>query len=86
MTTWISWGVTLGIGLLAFLIRIVNVGNPRTIIFDETYYAKDAWSLLQFGYEAEWSGANVNEQIAQGNLSGLTTNGSFIVHPRWASG
>ena len=25
-----------------------------TVIFDETYYAKDAWSLLQFGYEGNW--------------------------------
>jgi dolichyl-phosphate-mannose-protein mannosyltransferase len=78
---WISWGVTLAIGLLAFVIRLVNVGYPRTIIFDETYYAKDAWSLLQFGYEAEWSGTGVNEQIVNGDLSGLTATGSFIVHP-----
>ena len=24
---------------------------PRAIVFDETYYAKDAWSILQHGVE-----------------------------------
>ncbi len=77
----ISWGVTVGIALLAFLIRVVDLGRPNAVMFDETYYAKDAWSLLKFGYEAEWKGDLANQHIIAGNLSDLTSTGSFIVHP-----
>ncbi|MEU4836585.1 phospholipid carrier-dependent glycosyltransferase, partial [Streptosporangium sp. NPDC023615] len=33
------------------VLRFVNLGHPRTIMFDETYYAKDAWALMTFGAE-----------------------------------
>ena len=46
--------MTLVITLLAFLIRLHNLGYPNKLVFDETYYAKDAWSLLKFGYERNW--------------------------------
>lgn len=78
---WASWAITLAIGLLAFAIRVVNVGQPNSVVFDETYYAKDAWSLLQFGYEGTWSGELANQHVAAGNLADLSSAGSFIVHP-----
>lgn len=78
---WGSWGITLAIGLLAFMIRLVNLGQPSSIVFDETYYAKDAWSLLQFGYEGTWSGELANQHVAAGNVADLTSAGAFIVHP-----
>lgn len=75
-----SWLVTLGITALAFFLRIWNVGYPKYLVFDETYYAKDAWSILKFGYEREWPD-NVNDAIA-GGVSDLYSNDpSFIVHP-----
>lgn len=39
------------IAVLAGAIRFWHLGQPRDLVFDETYYAKDAWSLLQLGYE-----------------------------------
>ena len=39
---------------IAFVIRVVNLGYPNKLVFDETYYAKDAYSLLRFGYERNW--------------------------------
>ena len=79
----LSWAVTLAIGLLAFAVRLVGVDQPDRIMFDETYYAKDAWSLLQHGYEGEWVGGGdvVNPQVAAGDVSALTAKGSFIAHP-----
>ena len=67
----LSWAVTLVIGLLAFAVRLVGVDQPDRIMFDETYYAKDAWSLLQHGYEGEWVGGGdvVNPQVAAGDVS-----------------
>ncbi len=79
----VSWGVTLAIGLLAFVIRLIGVERPNEVIFDETYYAKDAWSLLQFGYEGQWEGDGkvINPAIVAGNLDALSESGAFIVHP-----
>ncbi len=41
--------------LVAGLMRFWNLGSPRAVIFDETYYAKDAWALIHNGYEANWA-------------------------------
>ena len=38
----LGWVVTLVITGIAFVIRWVNIGYPTRIMFDETYYAKDA--------------------------------------------
>ncbi|MFV0407475.1 MAG: dolichyl-phosphate-mannose--protein mannosyltransferase [Propioniciclava sp.] len=75
-----SWAITIGIALLAFLIRVVGLGYPAYPIFDESYYAKDAWSLLQYGYEGTWA-EGANDQIVAGDMSGLSATPSFVVHP-----
>lgn len=46
----ISWVVSIAVTALAFLLRIWHLGIPHVFAFDETYYAKDAWSLLHYGY------------------------------------
>ena len=33
------------------MLRLVDLGRPNAIAFDETYYVKDGLSLLLFGYE-----------------------------------
>lgn len=75
-----SWVITLAITALAFAIRVYNVGYPGKLVFDETYYAKDAWALLRSGYERDWA-ADANAQILTGNLDMMSPGGSFIVHP-----
>ncbi|MEZ5084902.1 MAG: phospholipid carrier-dependent glycosyltransferase [Tessaracoccus sp.] len=75
-----GWIVTLSITLIAFLLRLYQVGYPNELVFDETYYAKDAWGILQSGYEREWA-EGANEQIVQGDLSGFQETADFIVHP-----
>lgn len=77
----LSWALTLGIAALAFVVRVVNVAQPQNkLIFDESYYAKDAWSLLKYGYEGTWP-KEANAQILAGDLSGLQPAASFVVHP-----
>ncbi len=46
--------MTISITAMAFLLRFYNVAFPNKILFDETYYAKDAWAILQCGYERHW--------------------------------
>jgi 4-amino-4-deoxy-L-arabinose transferase-like glycosyltransferase len=54
----IGWLVTLAITALAFGLRLSSVGLPHEFSFDETYYAKDAWSLWHNGYAANWCSPN----------------------------
>ena len=87
----VGWITTIVITAIAFVIRIVKLGQPDSIMFDETYYAKDAWSILLQGYEGNWVGNadTVNQQFAQGDYSALTTGGEWAVHPpigKWLIG
>ena len=77
----LSWLLTLGLTALAFCIRLVGIAYPKGILFDETYYAKDAYTLLKLGYEGSWP-ENANDMIAAGNVDVYTSNASFIVHPQ----
>jgi dolichyl-phosphate-mannose--protein O-mannosyl transferase len=78
----IGWAACIGVALLALFLRLWHLGQPHVFEFDETYYAKDAWSLLNFGYERDAT-ARANNLI----LDGTTLHGVFkdtpemIVHP-----
>jgi dolichyl-phosphate-mannose-protein mannosyltransferase len=86
----ISWAATVGITLIAAFLRLWNLGlNKPQFLFDETYYAKDAWSLIHNGYVRNYAD-NANQQIINGHPNGLWTDGaSMIVHPevgKWLIG
>ncbi len=77
----VGWTASIGVALLALFLRLWHLGTPREFEFDETYYAKDAWSLLHFGYVREYVG-NANEKILDGTVTGLWKDSpSMIVHP-----
>ncbi len=72
---------TIVITLGSFGLRIWHLGTPHEFEFDETYYAKDAWSLLHHGYAVNWD-ATANTQILAGHLSGIAqSTPEMIVHP-----
>ncbi|MBC7632458.1 phospholipid carrier-dependent glycosyltransferase [Aeromicrobium sp.] len=78
--TW-GWIGPIAVALLAFAVRVWNVGRPRILMFDETYYAKDSWSLLKHGYVQDFV-EKANGNIEKGDLTGLFTGQpSWIVHP-----
>ena len=60
--------------------RFVNLGYPNKLVFDETYYAKDAYSLLKFGYERNWP-SNANSKIIAGDPDVMQDTAAFVVHP-----
>jgi dolichyl-phosphate-mannose-protein mannosyltransferase len=60
-----SWLATAVVVVIAAVLRFVDLGSPKGKIFDETYYAKDAYGLLERG--VEW---NYKEDTA-----------GFVVHP-----
>ncbi len=76
-----GWLGPLGVTLLAFGIRVWHLGTPHAVLFDETYYAKDAYSLLKYGYVREFTDA-ANRKILAGNLQGIfKPDVTEIVHP-----
>lgn len=76
-----GWIVTIAITLAAFGLRIVGIAFPHKVMFDETYYAKDAWSIMLSGYDREWAD-EANEAVLDGNWqSVILDDPSFIAHP-----
>ncbi|MET7484514.1 phospholipid carrier-dependent glycosyltransferase [Streptomyces sp. NPDC005538] len=78
-----GWGGPLLVAFLAGLPRFWRLGNPRAIVFDETYYAKDAWSLLRFGYEGTWPKSSIADPqvLARPQVIPLSDAGAFVAHP-----
>ncbi|WP_413757034.1 dolichyl-phosphate-mannose--protein mannosyltransferase [Streptomyces sp. MMBL 11-3] len=83
LTRWSPWGGPLLVTLLAAWLRFRRLGSPRAVVFDETYYAKDAWSLLRFGYEGTWPDGKVADPqiLAPSPVVPLSGDGAFVAHP-----
>ncbi|WP_370618018.1 dolichyl-phosphate-mannose--protein mannosyltransferase [Mumia qirimensis] len=76
-----GWLGPLAIMLLAFAARVWRLEYPPRLLFDETYYAKDAWSLLHFGYAQDWV-EGANPKVEAGQVTGLWTGDpTQVVHP-----
>jgi dolichyl-phosphate-mannose-protein mannosyltransferase len=76
-----AWAATVAITLLAGFLRLWKLGRPHQFSFDETYYAKDAWSLWHHGYVTNYV-PDANQRILDGKLTGLWADGpSMVVHP-----
>ncbi|MEZ0024092.1 dolichyl-phosphate-mannose-protein mannosyltransferase [Kitasatospora sp. MAP12-15] len=67
--------------LLAGVLRFGYLGSPRAVVSDETYYAKDAWSLLRYGYEGTWSAGADADLLASPQHIDLSSAPEFIAHP-----
>ena len=50
---------------IARQLRLRNLGHPRELVFDETYYAKDAWAVLTTGVKRRWS-EDADERVLAG--------------------
>ena len=60
--------------------RLWALDRPHELVFDETYYVKDAYTLMNLGYEGSW-GEGANESFESGNPDVYSSNPSFIAHP-----
>lgn len=84
-TGWRGWAGPLAVTAVAALLRWPRLGQPAELVFDETYYAKDALSLLRFGYERSFvEGANDIIVASNGDIATLdvfTNAPAYVVHP-----
>jgi dolichyl-phosphate-mannose--protein O-mannosyl transferase len=80
-----SWLVTLGITLLAGWLRFAELARPNAVVFDETYYMKDSFSLLRWLHERGFvDGADQKILDSDGDwrtLDIFTDAPAFVVHP-----
>jgi dolichyl-phosphate-mannose--protein O-mannosyl transferase len=88
-----GWIGPLLVTLFAAILRFNRLSVPNTVNFDETYYAKDAWSILKHGVEWNWITVSgnpgyVNNQIVAGHYSASlfhsctgTACGEYVVQP-----
>nr|WP_246284495.1 phospholipid carrier-dependent glycosyltransferase [Nocardioides perillae] len=76
-----GWLTAVGVALVALVLRLWRIGEPQAFAFDETYYAKDAWSLLEFGYVRAYADG-ADAAILTGETRGQWLDEpSMIVHP-----
>ena len=76
----VSRGVPAAIVGIAALTRLAGLGHPGSLVFDETFYVKDAWTLANLGFEASWP-AGSDPLFNAGQTDGYKTDPSFVVHP-----
>jgi dolichyl-phosphate-mannose-protein mannosyltransferase len=88
-----GWIGPLLVTLFAGFLRFNRLSVPNAIIFDETYYAKDAWSILKHGVEWNWISVSsnpnyVNNQVVSGHFSNSLFQacsgsgcGEYVVQP-----
>jgi dolichyl-phosphate-mannose-protein mannosyltransferase len=85
----VSWAATAAVTALAGFLRLWHLGRAHAFLFDETYYAKDAWSLWHHGYVTNYT-PDANAKILAGNVHGIfESSPSMVVHPevgKWLIG
>ncbi|CAH0261967.1 putative dolichyl-phosphate-mannose--protein mannosyltransferase [Arthrobacter sp. Bi83] len=74
---WLVPALTAAVG---GVLRFDRLDMPRSLVFDETYYVKDAYSLLVSGYERSWPD-KANDSFVAGNPGVLLTTPEYVVHP-----
>ena len=82
------WGAPIGVTLLAAILRLWNLGQPHALVFDETFYVKDAWSTWNLGYEGSWPD-KADARFAAGETQIFSSDPSFVAHPplgKWLIG
>ncbi|MBC7591660.1 MAG: phospholipid carrier-dependent glycosyltransferase [Salinibacterium sp.] len=84
----LRWGMPALVVVVAAIARLWGLGHPASLVFDETFYVKDAWTLVNLGYEGSWP-AEADAQFNAGQTDIFTAAPAFVVHPplgKWLIG
>ena len=76
-----GWAGPLLVTAFAAYLRFDRLSIPRSIVFDETYYVKDAFGILRYGVEHNLVGGNTDAMVAHGQTHIFSGGGEFVVHP-----
>ena len=75
-----TWAGPAAVTLLAAVLRLWNLGSPHALMFDETYYVKDAYTMMNLGYEGQWP-AEADAHFVAGDVDIYNSQGAYIAHP-----
>ena len=83
------WLLTLTVALFGGILRFWRLGSPHSIVFDETYYVKDAWTMIMTGEARDWpknlsvGGTNtpIDAIFASGDTNQWLNSAEYVVHP-----
>lgn len=75
-----GWVGALVVTALGGFLRFWHLGQPKAFVFDETYYAKDAWALLHYGYEQDFVD-KANDRVISGDTDVFSSTAAYVVHP-----
>lgn len=84
----LGWLLPALIAVVGGALRLLRLGHPDTLIFDETYYVKEGWSVATFGYEREWP-EEPNPAFEAGDPHIILDSPEYVVHPplgKWLIG
>jgi dolichyl-phosphate-mannose-protein mannosyltransferase len=82
------WPALLVITAIGAVLRLFRLDFPHRLIFDETYYVKDGYSVFNFGYERSWP-ENADKSFNAGDPSVIEPTPEYVVHPplgKWLIG
>ncbi len=76
-----GWAWPLLVAALGGVLRFWRLGIPHAVVFDETYYVPDSYSILHHG--VEWNHAKkVNPLLLHGDASKiLVSPAEYVAHP-----
>jgi dolichyl-phosphate-mannose--protein O-mannosyl transferase len=91
-----GWILPLVVTFIGGFMRFWDLARPNKIIFDETYYAKDGWSMWIYGWEHNWQPSSKADGLlavgggygSQGSAS-FASGAEYVVHPpigKWIIG
>ena len=76
-----GWWGALCVGGVAAALRLPGLDRVPTLVFDETYYVKDAWTLVRLGYESDWP-EEPDAAFEAGQVDTYTGEAAYVVHPQ----
>ena len=75
-----GWAGPLLVTAFGAFLRFDGLGDPRAVLFDETYYVPDALGILRFGVEHQYV-LNRNNLLVRGDPHIFKAGGEFVAHP-----
>src|SRR5699024_10439433 len=84
----LAWAGAMALFGLALVLRLWGLGSVGELIFDETYYVKDGYTLTQEGVEMSWPDEH-DRVFEAGDVDTYEDSGSDVVHPslgKWVIG
>ncbi|BDR55301.1 phospholipid carrier-dependent glycosyltransferase [Bombiscardovia apis] len=82
-----GWLGSLLMAVFAAILRFARLGSPRAVVFDETYYVKDAWTMLMTGEPRDWpekvgaAKTPIDQLFASGQTDLWLSSAEYVVHP-----